>query len=309
MTKSVTKPDHISVCVCTYRRNQLLERLIRNLAVQRTGNLFSYSLVVVDNDEQGGARETVNRLAAELRLEVVYSIEPERTIPAARNHAVRLACGNYIGIIDDDEFPPPDWLLRMYEGIRTFSVDGALGPVHPFFEQTPPAWLVKAGLCELPSWRTGTILHWNQTRTGNVLLKKEVFDKHGLAFDLRFRTGGSDQEFFRQAMARGCRFVAVQEAPVYEIVTSLRWTKSYWLKRAIVNGFNAERYTATGMSRTRRAALILKSLVAASIYALATPVCACFGQARLVTCLEKGCYHLSRFCGGFGVELWKKRDF
>ncbi len=302
-------PDHISVCICTYRRNELLERLLRNLVVQQTGGLFDVSAVVVDNDAQGFAREPVARLRGELALDCLYAIEPERTIPAARNHALDLARGNYIGIIDDDEFPPPGWLLRMYEGIRTFAVDGALGPVHPFFAQTPPAWLVKSGLCDLPSYRTGTLLHWSQTRTGNVLLKKEVFDKHGLCFDPRFRTGGSDQEFFRQAMARGCRFVAIEEAPVYEAVPPVRWTRKYWIKRALVNGFNAQKYAAGGMSCTRRAALTLKSLMAAPIYALATPVCACLGQHRLMNCLEKGAYHLSRAGASAGIELWSQRDF
>ncbi|MCZ7636121.1 MAG: glycosyltransferase family 2 protein [Verrucomicrobia bacterium] len=305
----MTAPEHVSVCVCTYRRNQLLEWLLRNLAVQRTDGLFAYSVVVVDNDAEGGARDTVARLAADLGMDVTYSIEPERTIPAARNHAVRLARGNYIGIIDDDEFPPPDWLLKMYEGVRTFAVDGALGPVHPFFVQTPPAWLVKSRLCELPSWRTGTLLHWSQTRTGNVLLKREVFDRHGLVFDPRFKTGGTDQEFFRQAMARGCRFVAVQEGPVYEVVPPARWTRRYWIKRAMVNGFNAKRYAARGMNWTRRTVLALKSMIAAPAYALATPLCACLGQHRFIQCAEKGAYHFSRAFATFGVELWKWRDF
>lgn len=305
----ISTSDHISVCISTYRRNQLLEWLLRNLAVQQTGGLFTFSLVVVDNDAAGSARNTVTRLAAELKLDVTYSIEPERTIPAVRNHALRLARGNYIGIIDDDEFPPPDWLLRMYEGIRTFGVDGALGPVHPFFAQTPPSWLMQSGLCELPSWRTGTLLHWSQTRTGNVLLKKEVFDKHGLAFDPKFKTGGSDQEFFRQAMARGCRFVAVQEAPVYEVVPPTRWTRKYWIKRAMVNGFNAKRYAATGMNWSRRTFLALKSIIAVPAYVLALPVGACLGQHRLIQCLEKGAYHLSRACATVGIELWNRRDF
>ena len=87
----------------------------------------------MDNDAGGHARETVARVQAELDLDITYSIEPEHTIPAARNHALRLARGNYIGIIDDDEFPSPEWLLRMYEGIQTFAVDGVLGPVYPFF--------------------------------------------------------------------------------------------------------------------------------------------------------------------------------
>jgi glycosyltransferase involved in cell wall biosynthesis len=286
-----------------------LERLLRNLARQRTGGLFEYSIVVVDNDAGGHARETVARIQAELSLDVTYSIELEHTIPAARNHALRLARGNYIGIIDDDEFPPPEWLLRMYEGIQTFAVDGALGPVYPFFAGAPPAWLVQSGICELPMYRTGTLLHWSQTRTGNVLVRKDVFDGHDLAFDPRFRTGGSDQEFFRQAMARGCRFVAVEQAPVYEVVPPARWTRKYWVKRALVNGFNARRYASGGMSKVPRALLTFKSAVGAAIYALALPFCACMGQHRLIVCLEKGSYHFSRACASFGIQLWKRRDF
>lgn len=309
MNPSVPLVDHISVCVCTYRRNELLQRLLRNLALQRTGGLFGYSIVVVDNDAGGHARETVVRIQAELSLDITYSIEPERTIPAARNHALRLARGNYIGIIDDDEFPPPHWLLRMYEGIQTFAVDGVLGPVYPYFAGAPPTWLVKSGICESPVHRTGTLLHWSQTFTNNALVKKDVFERHGLAFDLRFRTGGSDQEFFRQAMARGCQFVAIEEAPVFEVIPPVRWTRKYWIKRALVNGFNARRLASGWMSRARQALLTFKSAVGAAIYALALPVCACLGHHRLIICLEKGCYHLSRACASFGIEFWKRRDF
>ena len=309
MNRSVSPADHISVCICTYRRNELLERPLRNLARQRTGGLFEYSVVVADNDAGGHARETVGRLQAELHLDVTYSIEPEHTIPAARNHALRLARGNYIAIMDDDEFPPLHWLLRLYEGIQTFAVDGALGPVYPVFDGAPPAWLVKSRICESPVHRTGTLLHWSQTFTNNVLVRKDVFDRHGLAFDLTFRTGGSDQEFFRQAMARGCRFVAIAEAPVYEVVPPARWTRTCWIKRALVNGFNARRYALRGMSRARQALLTFKSAVGATVYALALPFCACMGQHRLITCLEKGSYHFSRACASFGIQLWKRRDF
>ena len=265
--------------------------------------------MVVDNDPGAHAHETVNRVREDSHLDITYAFEPERSIPAARNHALRLAKGNYIGIIDDDEFAPSDWLLHMYEGIRTFEVDGALGPVLPFFPTGSPSWLGRSGICELPVYRTGTLLHWSQTRTGNVLVKKDVFDRHGLAFDPTFRTGGSDQEFFRQAMALGRRFVALEEAPVYETVPPVRWTRKYWVKRALVNGFNAKRYASTGMSRARQVLLTLKSAVGAVGYAATLPVCALMGQHRLIHCLEKSCYHISRFCASFGIEIWKRRDF
>jgi len=116
--------DHISVCICTFRRNEMLERLLRRLAVQETGGLFEVSLVVVDNDVSGPARAAVTRLSQELNFVVRYEVEPVRAIAAVRNHAMRLAAGNFIAMIDDDEFPPSNWLLTMYRAIQTFDVDG-----------------------------------------------------------------------------------------------------------------------------------------------------------------------------------------
>ena len=85
--------DHISICICTIRRNLLLERLIRSLKSQQTEDLFDFSIVVVDNDSAGPARDTVVRIREELGIIIEYDIEPEQTIPAARNRALGLARG------------------------------------------------------------------------------------------------------------------------------------------------------------------------------------------------------------------------
>lgn len=301
--------DHISVCVCTVRRNAMLARLLRSLAVQETRGLFTFSAVVVDNDPAGAAREVVDRLADEFRMETVYGIEPERSIPAARNRALRLAKGNFIGIIDDDEFPPPRWLATLYEAVRKYGVDGALGPVFPHFDEAAPAWLVGSGLCDYPLRRTGTILPWNETFTGNVLIKKDVIDRLGIRFDERFRTGGSDQDFFKRAMEKGCRFVAVEEAPVHETVPPQRWSRRYFVRRALVNGYNAQKYRSDRPDPLQSVASSARSFATFSVYALALPVCAGLGSRPLMTCLEGGAYHLSRLAAGLGIELWKRRDF
>jgi len=46
---------HISVCVCTYKRPLLLKRLLTDLSRQHTGGLFTYSIVVADNDKERSA--------------------------------------------------------------------------------------------------------------------------------------------------------------------------------------------------------------------------------------------------------------
>lgn len=300
--------DYISICICTFRRNQMLERLLRKLALQETGGLFGYSVVVVDNDAAGPARDTVLRLRTELNLDIIYSIEPENTISAARNHALRLAKGNYIGIIDDDEFPPQHWLITMFRAIQAFDVDGALGPVHPFFEQGPPVWLIKSGFCERPVHRTGTMLNWDDTRTGNVLVKKDVFDKYNLCFDLKYKTSGSDKEFFRVAMDLGCRFVAVEEAPVYEIVPPERQTKSYYLRRAMVQASNERRYRAPFLHGFSRIKAPLKAVTALLVYSFILPFSFFKGTHVVMKYAEKSVYHFSWLAAMLGFDLAKKRN-
>src|SRR5207245_10546140 len=41
---------HITVCVCTYKRPHYLKRLLGELGNQDTSGLFTYSIVVADND-------------------------------------------------------------------------------------------------------------------------------------------------------------------------------------------------------------------------------------------------------------------
>jgi glycosyltransferase involved in cell wall biosynthesis len=300
--------DHISVCICTYRRNPMLEHLLRKLTLQDTDGLFDYSIVVVDNDSVGPARETVMHLKDELGLNITYGIEPVQTISAARNHALLLAKGNYIGIIDDDEFPPTHWLLTLYRSIQTFDVDGALGPVHPFFEKEPPDWLIKSQFCERPVHRTGTLLTWEQTRTGNVLLKKNVFDKHQLCFDLKYKTSGSDKEFFREATQLGYRFVAVEEAPVYEIVPPERQTKSYYLRRAVLQASNEQKYRAPMLHGLSKVLIPMKAIAALLVYTLILPFSTFAGSHAVMRYAEKAVYHASWLLTMLGFDLARKRN-
>jgi succinoglycan biosynthesis protein ExoM len=275
------------------------------LADQETSGLFDFSTVVIDNDRNGSAKSTVVRLQSELGFDITYGIEQIRSIATVRNHAIQLVKGNYIAIIDDDEFPPPKWLITLYNAIQYFKVDGALGPVIPFFDSQPPAWIIKGKFCERTMLRTGTILQWHQTRTGNVLLKRDVFNKHDLHFDETFKTGGSDQAFFKDAIEKGCRFVAVEEAPVYEVVPPERWEKSYYIKRALVNGFNARKYAVGASILT----VPIKSIMALTAYILVLPFSLFLGTHRVIQCLERGSYHLSRVFAVFGIELVNKRNF
>jgi GT2 family glycosyltransferase len=212
-------------------------------------------------------------------------------------------------MIDDDEFPPPNWLLTLFRAIQTFDVDGVLGPVHPFFERRPPAWLMKGMFSGAPVYRTGTLLSWQQTYAGNALLKAKVCSTRQNPFDESFSIGGEDQVFFRDAMEAGFRCVAIEEAAIYEIVPPERWTKKYYLRRAIANGFNAHKADRSqGWSRAR-VMKPLKSLIAICVYAAILPIAFILSEYSFVRILEKGGHHLSRLLAIVHVQLLKERGF
>src|SRR5262249_37164323 len=137
---------HISVCVCTYKRPEMLSRLLTYLSKQQTNDLFTFSVVVADNDSQRSAEGTVERCKLELGLDIKYCMEPRQNIAMARNKVVSSAEGDYLAFIDDDEFPIDTWLLTLLTVCQEYGVDGVLGPVLRHFDETPPRWVEKSSL-------------------------------------------------------------------------------------------------------------------------------------------------------------------
>jgi|SRR5579862_816298 len=284
---------HISVCICTHQRPELLGRLLEGLRGQEGDGLFTWSIVVADNDPAESAGAVVADFAARTTIPVRYCVEPRRNIARARNKAVEHATGNFIAFIDDDEEPFPDWLNRLVEAIDRYEADGVLGPVLPRFLVHPPQWIVRGKLFERPSHSTGTWLRWKQTRTGNTLLRRSIFDDPANGFRPECGEGGEDVDFFRRMMAKGMRFVWCAEARVTEAVPAERFRRMYLLKRA----------WRRGRAPHNQGWAVVTSLVAAPAYALALPVLALLGQHVFMRYLIKECDHFGRivaFVGGSG---------
>src|SRR5687767_7960826 len=69
-----TDTPHIAVCICTYKRPQMLGRLLRGLAEQETEGRFTYSIVVADNDRQESAKAVTTAFAAASRVPIRYCV-------------------------------------------------------------------------------------------------------------------------------------------------------------------------------------------------------------------------------------------
>lgn len=302
-----SKADHISVCICTYKRPKLLEKLLLALEGQRTDGLFTFSAVVVDNDCAESAREIVILVEKMVKYRIEYYVEPRQNIALARNKAVLNAQGDFIAMMDDDEVPIEGWLYLLFVALRSFKADGALGPVRPAFPAEAPKWLIKSGLCVRRSHRTGAVLTCeDQLRTGNLLFHRRVLNNGNNLFDEQFgKTGGEDIAFLDKRIEEGFTFVWCEEAPAYEEVLPERWLLSFHLKKSIrLGGLTGEKM------RKRNFPLwssVIKSVCATVVYPLLFPVLACCGGHIVSRHLVKYVYHVSRLLGTLGIVLIRER--
>ncbi|MGA8151666.1 MAG: glycosyltransferase [Terriglobales bacterium] len=299
--RALQKP-HISVCICTYKRPDLLRRLLTRLDDQQAEGLFSYSLVIGDNDCLQSARSVVEAFSAASKLTVTYCVEPRQNIALMRNKVIEKASGEMIAFIDDDEFPTSDWLGNLLRTCIAHDVDGVLGPVRPYFDFDPPQWAKTGKFFERPAYKTGYRLDWRETRTGNVLFKRKILQQVNIPFMPVFDSGGEDIDFFRRMIEKGFSFAWCNEAVVYEVVPRSRCTRTYLLKRALQRGSN---FPKQSRDRVRN---LSKSLIAVPCYALALPILALFGQTVLLQYVIKLCDHTSRILGFLGLRLVPARQ-
>jgi len=289
------EPKHISVCICTYKRPHLLKRLLSELRVQDTGGLFTYSIVIADNDELQSAEAVTLDFAAESHIEIRYCVEPRQNIALARNKAVENARGDFLAFIDDDEFPGKRWLLTLFKACNDYDADGVLGPVRPYFDKDPPKWVVKGKFYERPTYRTGLVIDWRKGRTGNVLLRRRIFAPGGQAFRPSFLTG-EDQDFFRRMIEKGHSFIWCNEAVAYEVVPPIRWKRTFLLRRALLRGAVSVVHPAFGPLQ------VAKSVIAVPVYAAALPFALVLGHHRFMTLLVKLTDHLGKLLSLLGIN-------
>jgi len=282
----VNKP-HISVCICTYKRPQFLRRLLEELAGQDTGGLFTYSIVVADNDESRSAQEVLAEFAADRRLSITYCVEPKQNISLARNAAVANAKGDFVAFIDDDEFPIRKWLLTLFKACCEYDVDGVLGSVKPHFDEQPPSWIIKGKFYNRPSYPTGFVIDGKKGRTGNTLLKAKLFKIDPQPFKPEFRAA-EDQDFFTRMIERGHVFIWCHEATAYESIPPVRWRRSFLLRRALLRGATAVIRPNFGIRE------VAKSIIAVPTYLVALPVAFFLGQHHFMTLLVKVFDHLGK---------------
>lgn len=225
----------ISVCMCTYRRDQVLDTL-DSIKSQELPEDVQLEIVVVDNDATGSAQAKILDWSEANSTKILYDIEPEKNIALARNRTVSLAHGEWIAFVDDDEVAAPTWIAELLATAADHKADIVMGAVLPIYPQDTPDWIPRSRVFERPLPPTGTIV--KEARTSNALVRAQCMslEREHLFLPEFGVTGGSDFELFHRLQEAGAKMVSCREAVVTELVEVNRINFDYLRRRAIRGG-------------------------------------------------------------------------
>ena len=163
-SKLVHSKPFISVVIPTLNRYHYLKDVLIDLENQTYKN---FEVIIVDqtDDFKKDFYEGWN-------LDLKHWYQEEKALWKARNEAIKSAKGDYILLYDDDSRVKNDWIYEHLKCLDFFKADLSSGvSISTVGDEVPKHY---------------SYFRWSdQLDTGNVLLKKEIFDKIGM-FDLQF---------------------------------------------------------------------------------------------------------------------------
>ena len=224
--------EHITIAIPTFRRPKNLQRLLD--AIARLDGDADIRVLVADNDAEGqDGIKLCARLAPDYRWPLRAVVARQRGIAQVRNTLFAEALADchtgFIAMIDDDEWPAPDWISEFLRTQRQTGANALQGAILFAAErggsQTRPDIRSQPGVTMLES-------------AGNLFIARAMLRAMSSPwFDPAFAlTGGEDRDFFLRLEAEGACFAWADGARVYGDVPDGRATLGWTLKRAYSNG-------------------------------------------------------------------------
>ncbi|GGD15069.1 glycosyltransferase family 2 protein [Flavobacterium orientale] len=181
----------VSIIIPTLNRYDYLSDVLRDLEQQDYTN---FEVLVVDQTDP--FQESFYQ---GWQLDLRYWYQEEKALWKARNEAIQLAKGDWILLYDDDSRIDSNWISEHLKAIDFFQADISSG-----------VSLSVVG-AEIP--KHYSYFRWSdQLDTGNVLLKKAIFQEIGY-FDLQFeKQRMGDGEFGLRAYLNGYKNISNPKA-------------------------------------------------------------------------------------------------
>ncbi|MBR2975255.1 MAG: glycosyltransferase family 2 protein [Alistipes sp.] len=244
----------LSLIIATYNRAAQLLTTLRSVAEQSArGELWE--CIIVDNNSTDDTRECVEAFIAEhAGLGLRYLFESEQGLSAARNAGVRVAKGEILAFIDDDERIVPEWIEAYIELFERY--DDAMSAGGPIIAEYPagrPRWMSQYAEQPIANamWFGEELRLFPKGRIpggGNMAIRRSALEAVGLFNTSLGRSaesliGGEECELFERMKRSGMRCYYTPRAVMYHIIPEQKLTEAYFRRLA----YN------TGVSQRRRA--------------------------------------------------------
>ncbi len=225
---------NVTVAIPTFRRPRGLERLLVALAkLETTANV---TVLVADNDceKHEGSDMCAAIRGRGYRWPLRSLVVAQRGIAQVRNALTDVALGDagmdYLAMLDDDEWPEPQWLEALLREQAKTGAGVLQGSILFDFEHKPDAWAESFdGMSDIRH-ASGPVEMLQGA--GNLFMTRAALDAiPGRKFDPAFAlTGGEDSDFFMRLKGAGVRFAWSDEGLAHTFIpasrTSLRWALS-----------------------------------------------------------------------------------
>jgi len=235
---NLAKPLNITsvdICIATYKRPDLLRKLLKSLSEQTIINKIKVRIIIIDNDPEKSAENIVTGFFSDKKLTYIYDMQPQKNIALTRNKALEYSNADYLAFIDDDEWAADDWLNALLQAANEYEADVVFGLVVPQLPEDAPGWIREGGFFSSVAIKTGELRQYGPSN--NTLVRNSTRNKPFLHFNPDYGlTGGEDTDLFYRLFLDGAKLISCQEAIVYETVAYDRMTISWLVKRSFGSG-------------------------------------------------------------------------
>jgi glycosyltransferase involved in cell wall biosynthesis len=132
----------VSVVICTWNRSGLLDRTLYEMRALRIPCDVNWEILVVNNNSTDNTDEVIRKHQGALPIQCLF--EPRAGKSYAANLALERCSGDLLIWTDDDVLVAPEWLESYVVSARqNANSTFFFGPIEPWFEQEPPAWILR----------------------------------------------------------------------------------------------------------------------------------------------------------------------
>ncbi|MFB2895272.1 hormogonium polysaccharide biosynthesis glycosyltransferase HpsE [Aerosakkonemataceae cyanobacterium BLCC-F50] len=131
----------LTVAIPTYNGAARLPEVLEKLRSQINTEKLNWEILVIDNNSTDRTKKVVEEYQQNWpqAYPLKYIFEPQQGLAFARQRAVEEATGKFIGFLDDDNLPAPEWIAQAYTFGQKNDRVGAYGSrIYGEFEVSPP---------------------------------------------------------------------------------------------------------------------------------------------------------------------------